>query len=275
MNGSSGPGTALVTGATAGIGAAFARQLASRGYHLILIARDAIRLAAIADELAGAHGITARAVPADLATDEGVATVEELLSADAEPIDLLINNAGISLNSSFLRSSAEDEDRLIMVNVRAVMRLTHAALPAMVRRGHGAVINVSSASSFAPVMPGSTYPASKAWVTSFSESMSLAVRKAGVRVMVLCPGYTRTEFHSRQGIDMSKTPGWMWLDADAVVRAGLRDLARGKSVSVPNWKYKVAVFGMRHAPRRVFQRIARDTRGRIGKEAPGDAKRAP
>ncbi len=115
-------------------------------------------------------------------------------------------------------------------------------------------------------MPGSTYPASKAWVTNFSESIGQSVAGLGVRVMALCPGYTRTEFHDRAGIDMSKTPSWMWLQADDVVAHALRDLERGRLVSVPDWKYKVVVFGMRHAPRSVFARVARDTRGRIGRD---------
>jgi short-subunit dehydrogenase len=138
----------------------------------------------------------------------------------------------------------------------------------MVARQRGAVINVSSVSGFAAVMPGSTYPASKAWVTNFSESVGLAVRRYGVRVMALCPGYTRTEFHDRAGIDMSRIPDWLWLAADDVARDGLRDLRRGKYVSVPNWRYKAAVFGMRHAPRGLFHRVASDSRGRIGHEEP-------
>jgi short-subunit dehydrogenase len=102
-------------------------------------------------------------------------------------------------------------------------------------------------------------------VTNFSESVALSVASLGVRVMALCPGYVRTEFHQRAGINMSKTPNWMWLDADELVREALRDLRRGKVVSVPNWKYKVAVFGLRHLPRPLLQRVARDTRGRIGR----------
>jgi short-subunit dehydrogenase len=258
-----GPGTALITGASAGIGAAFARQLAAAGYDLVLVARDEARLATAAGELARAHGREVTVLPADLSTTDGCAAVAARLSAG---VDLLVNNAGMSLNRSFLRTSAEDEQRLLALNVGAVLRLTHAALPAMVRRGRGAVVNVSSVSSFAAVMPGSTYPASKAWVTSFSEAMALAVRRHGVRVMALCPGYTRTEFHERAGIDMARTPNWLWLSADRVVRDGLRDLDRGRLVSVPDWRYKAAAFGMRHAPRRLFHRVARDTRGRIGRD---------
>jgi uncharacterized protein len=256
-------GTAVVTGATAGIGAAFARQLAAAGYRLVLVARDEPRLASVAADLDRAYGREVSTLAADLSTPDGCAKVEARLSGG---VDLLVNNAGMSLNRSFLRTSIEDEERLLALNVRAVLRLTHAALPPMVAQGRGAVVNVSSVSSFGAVMPGSTYPASKTWVTSFSEAMALAVRRYGVRVMALCPGYTRTEFHQRAGIDMSKAPAWLWLSAADVVRAALRDLDRGKMVSVPDWRYKTAAFGMRHAPRRLFHRVARDTRGRIGRE---------
>lgn len=246
------------------MGAAFARQLANEGYDLVLVARDAPRLDALAAELTGQYGGSAVALPADLSTDEGCAAVEARLRA--APVDLLVNNAGITLNTPFLRSTVEDEERLLRLNVHAVMRLTRAALPGMVERHKGDVINVSSVAGFAVVMPGSTYSASKAWVTNFSESIALSVRPFGVRVLALCPGYTRTEFHQRAGINMSKTPDWMWLSADQVVRDGLRDLRSGKLVSVPNWKYKAAVFGMRHAPRALLRRAARDTRGRIGRD---------
>ena len=258
--------TALITGATSGIGAAFARQLAARGYRLVLVARDTERLTAIAAELSAKHHVDAEVLPADLATAAGCGAVEERLGATEDPIDLLVNNAGVTLNRSFLRSTADDEERLLGVNVHAVMRLTHAALPGMVARRRGDIINVSSASGFAAVMPGSTYPASKAWVMHFSEAIGLSVRQFGVRVMALAPGYTRTEFHDRAGIDMTKTPPWLWLDADDVVRDGLRDLTRGRLVSVPNWKYKTVVFAMRHAPRRLLQRASTDTRGRIGRD---------
>lgn len=257
--------TALITGATAGIGAAFARRLAADGYDLVLVARDARRLADFGADLTAEHGTAVVALPADLSTDEGCAAVEERLQDPAAAVDLLVNNAGISLHTPFLRSSASDEARLLRLNVHAVMRLTRAALPAMTERRHGAVINVSSVAGFGAVMPGSTYSASKAWVTNFSESVAQSVRPFGVRVMALCPGYTRTEFHDRAGIDMSKTPRWMWLQADDVVRDALRDLGKGKPVSVPDWKYKIAVFVLRHAPRRLLQAAARDTRGRIGR----------
>ncbi len=254
--------TALVTGATAGLGAAFARRLAADGYHLVLVARDTQRLADTAAELSGTHGITCTPLPADLGTVAGCEQVEGRLLDGQHPVDLLVNNAGISLNGSFLRTDVRDEERLLDINVRAVMRLTHAALPGMVARGRGEIINVSSVSGFAAVMPGSTYPAGKAWVTNFTESIALAVRRRGVRVLALCPGYTRTEFHQRAGVDMSGTPDWLWLSADDVVRDALRDLRRGGVVSEPTLRYKAAVFGVRQPPTALRHRFARDRRGR-------------
>src|SRR5437763_665034 len=153
---------------------------------------------------------------------------------------------------SILRNTLDDLDRMLALNVQAVQRLTRAALPGMVERRRGDVINVSSVAGFL-AMPGSTYAASKAWVTNFSESVGLAVRRHGVRVLALCPGFTRTEFQQRAGIDRGGLPSWLWLSADEVVRVGLRDLRRGKLVSVPDWRYKTAVFGLRYGPRRLIQ----------------------
>jgi uncharacterized protein len=258
--------TALVTGATAGIGAAFVRALAGQGYALVIVARDATRLELVAEQTRRTASVLVEVLPADLTTESGREEVADRLQDPARPVDLLVNSAGLSLNTSFLRSTPQKEHQLLSLNVEAVMRLTLAALPAMVERRCGEVINVSSVSGFGAAMPGSTYPASKAWVTNFTESVALSVQRFGVRVMALCPGYVRTEFHQRAGIDMSKTPKWMWLDADRVVRDALRDLRRGKLVSIPNWKYKVAAFGLRHLPRRLLHRVARDTRGRIGRD---------
>jgi len=258
--------TALVTGATAGIGAAFARHLAQDSYNLVVVARDAARLAETAQRLRAEHGVDVEVLPADLATDAGCEQVVARIADPDRPVDLLVNNAGMSLNTPFLRSSVEQESTLLHLNIHAVMRLTLAALPGMVDRGHGAIVNVSSVAGFGAAMPGSTYSATKAWVTNFTESVALSVASFGVRVMALCPGYVRTEFHQRAGINMSKTPNWLWLDADALVRDALRDLRRGKVVSVPNWKYKVAVFALKHLPRPLMRRVATDTRGRIGRD---------
>jgi short-subunit dehydrogenase len=242
-----------VTGATAGIGAAFARALAAEGYDLVLVARDGARLATVADEVSARHGVTAVPLVADLATPDGCRAVEDRLADPEAPVDLLVNNAGRAQRRTLLKVTADDLDELLALNVRAVLRLTRAVLPGMVERGRGDIVNVSSVAGFL-ASAGSTYPASKAWVTNFSESVGLSVRRHGVRVLALCPGYTRTEFHQRAGADAGKIPRWLWLSADDVVRAGLRDLRRGRLVSVPDWRYKAAVFGIRYAPRRLIQR---------------------
>jgi short-subunit dehydrogenase len=260
--------TALVTGATAGIGAAFARRLAADGYDLVILARDGDRLERVAEQLGHAHGVRVERLVADLSTEDGRGQAADVVANGQPPVDLLVNNAGLTLNTPFLRSTPEKEARLLGVNVLAVMRLTLAALPGMVQRRSGSIINVSSVSGFGAAMPGSTYPASKAWVTNFSESVGMSVAPFGVRVMALCPGYVRTEFHQRAGIDMTKTPEWLWMEPDELVKAALRDLDRGKLVSVPSAKYKVVAFGLRYLPRSLLQRVSRDTRGRIGRDDP-------
>jgi short-subunit dehydrogenase len=260
--------TALVTGATSGIGAAFARRLAADGHDLVLVARDADRLEATAESLRALHGVAVEVLPTDLSTEAGQEAVAARLADPDRPVNVLVNNAGLTLNRAFLKSAPEDEARLLRLNVLAVMRLTRAALPGMVERRRGSIVNVSSIAGFGAAMPGSTYPASKAWVTNFTESVAMSVGRYGVRVMALCPGYVRTEFHQRAGINMSKTPAFLWLDADELVADALRDLRRGRVVSVPDWKYKIAAFALRHLPRRMLQRVARDTRGRIGRDEP-------
>jgi uncharacterized protein len=256
----SAPGLAVVTGATAGIGAAFARRLAAEGHRLLLVARDQERLASA---VAGLRA-EVEVVAADLSTADGCGAVEDRLRD--RDVALLVNNAGIGMNRTFVESTVDEQERLLRLNVHAVMRLTLAVLPGMVARGRGDVVNVSSTAGFGVPHPGSTYSASKAWVTNFSDSVGQSVRRHGVRVMALCPGFTRTEFHSRAGIDASKTPGWMWLDADEVVRIGLRDLRRGKMICVPNWKYKVATAALRHLPRPLLLAATRDLRSRTGRD---------
>ena len=254
---------AVVTGATAGIGAAFARQLIAGGYELILVARDPERLGALGAELAAAGG-RCTWLSADLTTDAGCAAVVATLTDDGRPVDLLVNNAGFGLRVPLTRTAVADEERLLALNVQAVLRLTHAALGPMLARGSGQIINVSSVAGFAPLAPGSTYPASKAWVTSFSESVDQLARRGGVRVMALCPGYTRTEFHDRAGIPTGEIPGWLWLNADTVVTTALRDARRGRSVSIPSLRYRFVVILLRHVPRSWLARLAGGWRARSG-----------
>lgn len=249
------PRTALITGATAGIGAAFARTLAARRVGLTLVARDADRLESTASQLTASTGVRVDVLPADLTVEDELASVAERLADRDRPIDLLVNNAGIGLKKAFLDNDLADEQRQLALNVGAVMRLTHAVLPAMVARRRGAVINVSSVAGFGVAGPGSTYGAGKAWVTSFSESVHLSARDSGVRVMALCPGFVRTEFHERAGMNVGERTGPFWLDADALVRQALLDLVRGTVVSVPTVQYKAAVGLLRHLPRPVVRAL--------------------
>ena len=243
--------TALITGATAGIGAEFARQLAARGDDLVLVARDAARLQAHADELTTRHRVRCEVLAADLTDREQLATVEARLGDDARPIDLLVNNAGFSVNQPFVDGDLDTEQQMLDVLVTATLRLTHAALPGMVGRGSGGVINVSSVAGF---ISGGTYSAAKAWQTVFSESVDREVAGTGVRVMALCPGFTHTEFHQRAGLDVSNLPEWMWLDAPALVSAALADFRRGKAISVPGLQYKAISTLARYLPRPIVRR---------------------
>jgi short-subunit dehydrogenase len=248
--------TALITGATAGLGAAFARRLAAEQHDLILVARDAERLQRVAKELTAEHGVQVKTLSADLGTEEGCGIAAARLSDEERPVDVLVNNAGRGLSGSFLKAPVEEGMAVTELNVLAVQRLTHAAVPAMIKRGRGDVINVSSVSGFTPGVRDATYSASKAWVTCFSEALHVHTAGTGVRVMALCPGFVHTEFHQRAGLDMTGVPDWMWTEADDVVRHALRALRRGKAVCVAGRQYKAIVNVARHAPRVVVRRAA-------------------
>ncbi|HYN66513.1 MAG TPA: SDR family oxidoreductase [Ornithinibacter sp.] len=240
--------TALVTGARAGLGRAFAQRLAADGYGLVLVARDADRLEALAASLR-AGGTDVAVLAADLTDRAACLRVEERLADDSRPVDLLVNAAGFGLKTPFLVTAADDEERMLDIHVRAVLRLSRAALPGMVRRGSGAVLNVSSVAGW---LPRGTYSAHKAWVTTFTEGLAGPLRGTGVQAMALAPGFVRTEFHQRAGMRATAAPPGMWLQPEAVVDAALRDLRRGRLVSVPTLRYRAAVAAMRLAPRRLL-----------------------
>ena len=242
--------TALVTGATSGIGLAFARQLAERGHDVVLVARDRARLENVSDELRATYGIATETLVADLADRAETGKVAQRLSEDARPVDLLVNNAGYSLKGQFLDNDITAEEALFDVLCRAVFVLSHAAANAMRGRGHGAIVNVSSVAGF---ITAGSYSAEKSFVTVFTEGLANELAGSGVTATALCPGFTHTEFHQRAGVSMSRIPEFLWLEADRLVRDCLDDVAKGKVVSVPGAQYKAIVALLRFVPRPVVR----------------------
>ncbi|HET9187625.1 MAG TPA: SDR family oxidoreductase [Acidothermaceae bacterium] len=247
--------TALVTGATSGIGAGFAERYARLGYHLVLVARDEQRLRTKADELHDRWHVEVEVLPADLSSDDECARVEARLLDDTRPIGVLVNNAGYSLGVDVVESDVEAEDRMLRVLTRAPLRLTKAALPGMLARNRGTIITVSSV---AGIISYNSYGAAKAWALKFSQAVSLRLANTDVRAIALCPGLVHTEFHERSGVDASAAPRFMWLTVDRVVDECLRDLAKGKAISVPSRRYRVLVGVGARLPSNFTARIARN-----------------
>ena len=246
------PGTALVTGPTAGIGRSFAVQLAQRGHDLVLVARDEARLEELAAELRASYGVDVEVLPADLVDRASLATVEARLADPDRPVDLLVNNAGFGMKERFLDNPVDAENAMLDVLVTAVLRLSHAALSAMTARGRGGIINVSSVAAF---LQRGTYGAAKAWVNSFTEWAANEYRPQGVTVMALCPGFTRTEFHERMDVGRDGAPSFLWLDADELVASALSDYDKGRVFSIPSARYKAITTVARVVPNRVLQRF--------------------
>lgn len=247
--------SALVTGATAGLGAEFARQLAGAGHDLVLVARDVARLEAARESLSAEHRVSVEVLAADLTSDTGCAAVAARIEDAARPLDLVVNNAGMGAYQPFGEADLAREEFQLDLNVRAVLRLTHAAVRAMSARGSGRVLNVSSVAGFVPRGGNATYSASKAWVTMFSEALSIQLAGTGVTVTAVCPGFTRTEFHERASADMSQVPERMWLEAADVVREGLADTFAGKALSVPSRRYKALVGVAGTLPRSLLRAV--------------------
>ena len=245
-------GVALVTGGTSGIGAAFARLLAARGYDLVLVARSRDRLDEMAAELR-ASGRSVEVLPADLADRNAVARVVERLSDPDRPIDLLVNNAGFGIHASLLDADVSEFDRGFEVMCRSVFVLSGAAARGMVHRGSGRIVNVSSTAGFLTM---GSYSSIKAWVTSYTESLAVELRGTGVGVTALCPGWVRTEFHDRAGIRSSSIPNFMWLDAEQLVSAALRDVDRGTVISIPTLRYRALIGLARLAPKSAIRSLS-------------------
>lgn len=240
---------AIVTGPTAGIGAAYAKLLAAKGYNLVLVSRDLKRLKQTAADLTAKHAIETQVLSADLTTAKGIATLADFIAKNE--IEVLINNAGFGLNSSFVKSSAADEQSVVNILVTAPMQLSHAVLPQMVARKSGTIVNVSSVAGY---FAAGHYSAAKAYVTVLTESMHAEVSKHGVNVSALCPGFTKTEFHQRAKMKMDALPSFMWLDADFLVAKSWADAQAGKAISIPGWQYRVMVWIAKNAPRAWMRR---------------------
>jgi short-subunit dehydrogenase len=248
---------ALITGASSGIGLTFAKELATRGYDLVLVARREDRLKQVADSLRQAHAIATEVLPADLASDEGLARVEQRVIG-AENLELLVNNAGFGILGYFHRVDASGQDQMHRLHVLATVRLTHAALGGMIARGCGGVINVSSVAGFWQAPASVSYDATKCWMNSLTRGLALELKSIGspVKVQALCPGFTISEFHDAAGIDRESIPKRWWMTAEEVVAESLRGLDQGRVFVIPGWRYRLLVFCMKHLPQALMDAVA-------------------
>lgn len=236
--------SALITGPTSGIGIAFAREFAAHGFSLILVSRNAERLNAVAHATQEEFGVPCEVIVADLGQRSDLEVVEARLRRG--DVSAVVNNAGFGLSTSFRATEVDDEQKLLDVMVTSVLRLTHAAIPGMVDRGNGMIINVSSVASWTT---GGTYSAAKAWATVFTEGLVDQLAGTGIRVVAVCPGFVRTEFHDRAAMDVSRVPNFLWLTPQAVVRQAMRDLALQRPISVTGVQYKILSAILRSTPR--------------------------
>ena len=250
---------ALVTGASAGIGAAFARELAKRGYDLVLTARRTGRLEALAAELSTAHGVSCTVLTADLDRTDAPDDLAQALAARGLEVDLLVNNAGYSLPGYLLDQPWIRHRDFMQIMVSAPVQLSQRVLPGMLERGRSGIVNVASVAGLIPGSAGHTlYAAAKSFLIKFSQSLALEYRGRGVNTCAVCPGFTWSEFHDVNGSRplMDKLPSWMWLDADRVAREGLDALFAGKVVQVSGGVYKAIHLMTKLLPERLLLRMS-------------------
>ena len=248
---------ALVTGASSGIGREIARRLAADGGDLVLVARDRERLDVLAKELTAAHdGVAAEVLVADLADPAQLAAVEARVADAERPLDLVVNNAGFGTYGTFAELDVEAEQREIAVNVTALVRLTHAALGAMLTRGRGAVLNVSSVAGLQATPGNATYGATKAFVASFGEAVAGELAGTGVTLTTVLPGFTRTEFDQRAGVGGRKIPDAAWMSPEAVAEQALAATRAGRPWLVPGVKNKIMIAAVGPVPRSLMRRLA-------------------
>jgi len=245
---------ALITGASSGIGETFARKLAARGFDLILVARREEKLRELATRLP----VNARIVAADL-TQEGGLTATETAIRECPDLELLVNNAGFGTLGRFWEADLHGQEQMHRLHVMAMMRLTHTALRAMVPRDRGGVINVSSVAAFGQTEGNVSYCATKTWANAFTQGLDIELNgiRSKVKVQALCPGFTFSEFHDVLGVDRANIPGFLWLQADAVVDASLRGLDRGEVIVIPGALYRIGSALMRHTSHSLRKRIGK------------------
>jgi short-subunit dehydrogenase len=255
---------AIITGASAGLGVTFARKLAQAGHDLILVARRRDRLDEVAATIIRDYHVRAEPLVADLATDDGVATVVNFINS-LPGLEILVNNAGFGTKGLFVDADITAQDQMHRLHVMATMRLCHAALRKMVPQRKGAIINVSSVAAFT-VMAGSvSYGSTKVWMNAFTQALASELRAIGspVKVQALCPGFTITEFHDTLGMDRSLVPRWLWLSAESVVDTCLQALQSGKIVVVTGWQYRLMVGVFRFLPGPIIRRLGRSSAKRM------------
>lgn len=245
----------LVTGASRGIGAAFARACAERGDDLVVVARDTAQLEALSSDLSARYGTACEVLTADLADPAALRRVEERVADRDRPVDLLVNNAGFGSHGHLDELDVDRETALIDVNVIALTRLTHQAAAAMVERGTGAIVNVSSILSFQPGPNVATYAAGKVFVRHLTEALHEELAGTGVRVMALCPGFTRTAIFAGAGSQPRMVPALLWKTPVEVAEEALEDLAAGRVVSVPGLPYKLMATSSPRLPAAVVRRL--------------------
>jgi short-subunit dehydrogenase len=246
---------AVVTGASAGIGKVFCQKLAARGYDLIVVARDGNRLESLRQELEQRHAVAVEVFPADLTIDTDVSLLAERLTRSPQ-LALLVNNAGFGSRGTLADASPAQQEAMLRLHIMAPMRLAQAALPVLLEKQRGAIVNVSSMASFVYSAGNVNYCATKAYLTNFSEGLAAEVAGTGVKVQALCPGFTRTEFHQRMKVDVGEVPRWMWMPVERVVETSLRNLERGGPVvCIPGMRYKLMVLLLRLTPRGLLGRL--------------------
>jgi short-subunit dehydrogenase len=252
--------TALITGASAGIGEAFAEVFAADGFDLVVVARRVDRLEALGRRLSERYGVAVHVLPADLGRPGAAAALVAQLESRGLVIDALVNNAGYGVPGAFTASTWERQHALLEVMVVGVAELTHRLLPGMVARGYGRIVNVASLAGFVPAAAGHTlYAASKSFVIKFSEALGHEVRKHGVYVTALCPGFTRSEFHDVTGTRemMNRLPGWVWSDSPTVAREGHAAVMAGVPLLIPGRLNRLIALLVRLLPQRLVSALGR------------------